>query len=209
MVVRRWVGLVRRWATTGPRRIAAGAIAAALLLGVVGASWWAFARSPEGPLQLTANATLNGVNLPVGGDATWGDLTIPNTTDRDIVLKQLALVEGRPGSTSGVDVEGVQAVDGADLSGPGIGMAQGTGDTVIAQDLRRPMAGYILRPGHTVILLVHFRVAHAGVWRFDFGEITYGANGSTYRLKLPQALGVCSPPRQDCQVGTPAAMRSD
>lgn len=84
-------------------------------------------------------------------------------------------------------------------------MAQGDGASVIPLGMRSPAAGYVVAPGHMAELLVQFRAARKGAWRYDYADVRYSSGGRQFTLRLPNALGVCAPPQHPCQITLPPA----
>jgi hypothetical protein len=146
------------------------------------------------------------MKLPTGGSATWGSILLDNTSTRQVTLRSVKLERGIDGSASAIRIDAVEAVDQDSLHGTGIGMADDAGYDVVPANLRAPVAGYVLAPGHRVSVLVRYTGLRHGAWRFDYADVRYDAAGRDYTVRMSQALGVCVDLGDRCDVGSPPGL---
>lgn len=160
-------------------------------------------RPKVGPLQGPMNPTLSGMNLPVGATGTWGGVIVKNRSEHDLTLQSLRLEGGIDSSDEAVRITKVEVVDTGRLATDGIGVAAGAGHEVIPRHVRKPLQGYRLKSGTTAALLVRYTVEKPGRWRLDRTLVRYEQAGRSSELEMPQALGVCAPVKEVCDVGQP------
>jgi hypothetical protein len=196
------VGWWRRHATARTTALVAAVCVVALT------AWWGTREvlvGDQGPIRPADNITLSGMNLPVGGTATWGSVMLTNSTGKPVTLRSVQLGGGIRGTADAVRVDKVEVVDVTGGTLTGIGMVDGDGTSVIPNSLRSPVTGFVVAPGHEVSVLIRYTASRQGAWRYDYADVRYEVSGSQFTVRMPQSLGVCAG-EDSCDVGKPPGL---
>lgn len=161
----------------------------------------------EGPLSSAPRGTVNGAEVSVNDEVTWGAIYILNDSEHTILLRDIAFPSERPDSGHGIHVLRVEVTNPEEATS-GIGMAAGRGFETIPESRRSELNGYEVPPGRYANLLVNVRAAERGAWKFSGATIKYEYLGHEYSVSMPQALVLCVDV-PECDIGLAPAGTGD
>ena len=150
-----------------------------------------------GPLTGPMSVTTNGLHMNPHDVATWGSVFVTNTGSGTLTLDKVTLVSDG-GEQVPIAVKRAQVVPETSLPNGAIGMARGSGDKIVPESARSPLAGFKVTPGTKVALLVQYEALKAGEWSCDSMRVDYHEDHQSWHLSLRQALAVCVPVAAPC-----------
>lgn len=178
------------WATRPPRgRWGVALLVVVVLVAALFISW-SVGSDREGPVSSAPRGTLNGAEVSVNDELTWGGIYIMNDSESTIRLLDVSFSSEDAMPAHGIQVLRVEVTKPEEATS-GIGMAAGRGFETIPESDRSTLNGYEVPPGRYANLLVNVRAEKQGTWKFNGATIEYEHLGKEYSVSMPQALVLC------------------